>query len=136
MALVYPVLAQIRLTFVVLFATGRARVGSLMAGRVKMDDIAANAGAFPEDVRRFGNNFANQFETPVLFYVLVGIAIFIRATDVVMVVLAWAYVATRVAHAFVHLTSNHVPTRFRIFVAGVLVLLAMWVLIVIRLLTA
>lgn len=136
MALIYPVLVQILLTFVVLVATGRARVRSLMAGRVKMGDVATNSAAFPEDVRRIGNNYANQFETPVLFYVLVGIAIFIRATDIVMVLLAWAFVVTRLAHAYVHLTSNHVPTRFRIFVAGFLVLLAMWILIVIRLLTA
>jgi IMP dehydrogenase/GMP reductase len=136
MALVYPVLAQILLTFIILGAMGRARVRAVTSGRVKMGEIAANGGAFPDDVRRFGNNFSNQFETPVLFYVLVGIAIFIRATDVLMVLLAWAFVATRVAHAYVHLTSNHVPTRFRIFGIGVFVLLATWVLIVIRLLTA
>jgi hypothetical protein len=136
MPLVYPVLAQVLLTLVVILATGRARFGALKAGRTRIADIATNAGGFPDDVRRFGNNLANQFETPVLFYVLVGIAIFIRATDVVMVLLAWAYVATRVAHAFVHLTTNHVPTRFRIFAAGVLVLVAMWVLVVARLLTA
>ena len=136
MLLIYPVLVQILLTFVILVATGRARVRSLMAGRVKMGDVATNSAAFPEDVRRIGNNYANQFETPVLFYVLVGIAIFIRATDIVMVLLAWAFVATRLAHAYVHVTSNHVPTRFRIFVAGFVVLLAMWILIVIRLLTA
>lgn len=136
MALLPPVLAQILLTFLVLFATGRARVACIKAGRARMSDIAANSAAFPEDVRRFGNNFANQFETPVLFYVLVGIAIYIRATDWLMVALAWLYVVTRVAHAYVHLTSNHVLTRFRIFIAGVVALLCMWIALVVRLVTA
>jgi hypothetical protein len=136
MPLLVPVLAQVLLTFVVLLATGRARFGALKAGRTRIADIAVNAGGFPEDVRRFGNNLSNQFETPVLFYVLTGIAIYIRATDVVMVVLAWVFVVTRVAHAYVHLTTNHVPTRFRIFLVGVVTLMAMWLLLVLRLLTA
>ena len=36
------------------------------------------------------------------------------------------FVALRLAHAFVHTTSNYVPTRFNIFAAGFMVLLAMW----------
>jgi hypothetical protein len=134
MALVYPVLAQILLTFVMLFATGGARFKALKSKRVRMSQIAVSSEAWPEDVRKFSNNYANQFETPVLFYALAGVAIFIRATDILMVTLAWLFVATRVLHAVVHTGGNDVPTRFRIFLAGVAVLIIMWTLIVLRLL--
>ncbi|GGH17999.1 hypothetical protein GCM10007036_19880 [Alsobacter metallidurans] len=134
MPLLYPVLAQVLLTFVVLFATGSARFKALRERRVKIGAIAVANEGWPEDVRKFSNNYANQFETPVLFYVLCGIAIFIRATDILMLVLAWLFVVTRVLHAFIHTGSNDVQTRFRVFLAGVAVLIIMWALIVLRLL--
>jgi|SRR6478736_6086293 hypothetical protein len=136
MNLVPPVLAQILLTFVMLLATGRARFAALRDKRVRMTDIAVASDAWPDDVRKFSNNYANQYETPVLFYVLVGIAIYIRANDILMVVLAWSFVATRVVHAFIHTGANDVSNRFRIFLAGATILMVMWVLIVIRLVFA
>ena len=82
------------------------------------------------------NNMHNQFETPILFYVLCGIATYIAATDFVMVVLAWLYVVTRVLHTAVHVTTNRLRQRLAIFAIGVAILFAMWVLVVLRLLAA
>ena len=44
--------------------------------------------------------------------------------------LAWAYVACRVIHAFVHLGSNRIPPRMAIYGASWVVLLAMWMTLV------
>jgi hypothetical protein len=57
--------------------------------------------------------------------VLVFAAILVGATGVVMVMLAWAYVATRVAHLVVHVGANDVRLRFNIFALGTAILLAM-----------
>ena len=65
---------------------------------------------------------------------LCGIAILLGATGYVMTVLAWAYVGTRMAHSYVHVTSNRVGSRFRIFAIGFVVLAAMWIVLVARLL--
>lgn len=134
-ALVWPVLAQVLLTFVILVRLGRARSAAVRARRVKLGDIALSGEGWPDEVRRVSNNFANQFETPVLFYVLVAVAIHVGATGWPMVALAWLYVASRVGHAVVHTTTNHVLTRFRIFLVGLAALLAMWLVIVVRLVT-
>jgi len=136
MSLIYPVLIQILLTFIVLLATGRARIAAIRDKRVRMTDIAVTSDAWPDDVRKFSNNYVNQYETPVLFYVLVGIAIYLRANDTLMVVLAWSFVATRIVHAFIHTGANDVPNRFRVFLAGATILMVMWLLIVIRLVFA
>jgi hypothetical protein len=48
--------------------------------------------------------------------------------------MAWIFVLSRLAHACVHTTSNHVPTRFNIFSLGVIVLLIMWIIFVVRIL--
>jgi len=136
MPLVYPVLAQVFLTFAIGVLLGRVRFASGRRGEFRLADVALASEAFPPQVRKFGNNFSNQFETPVLFYVLSGLAIFVGATSILMQLLAWAYVATRVLHAREHLTRNRVLLRFRFFVAGVLCLIAMWALVLLRALAA
>ena len=42
----------------------------------------------------------------------------------------------RAAHSYVHLTSNNVRTRFRIFLASIGVLAALWVTVLAGLLRA
>jgi hypothetical protein len=136
LSLVYPVLAQVLITFVVMVWTAKHRVGAVRARRVRMADIALSDAAWPEDARKASNNLRNQFETPVLFYVLCGVATFIGATGILMTLLAWAYVATRVVHAFIHLTSNYIPHRFYAFAVGAAILFAMWIVVVVRLLAS
>jgi hypothetical protein len=55
------------------------------------------------------------------------------ASGIGMTLLAWAYVATRLVHSMIHVTTNRVRHRFVIFSVGVAVLIAMWVLVVARL---
>lgn len=134
MALLYPALAQIFWTLIVILLAGRARLAELRAKTVKMGDIALSNEAWPKRARAFGNNMNNQFETPILFYALCGAAIFIGATHWGMVALAWLYVATRVAHTLIHTGSNNVRRRFTVFVLGIAALAAMWIGVVARLL--
>lgn len=125
MSLIYPMLAQIVLTLTVLILTARARVRVLRNREVRVTDIAVRGEAWPEPVRILTNNYANQFETPVLFYVLGLAAMIVGADGPVMVGLAWLFVATRVLHSLIHLNGNNVSRRFQVFVVGVLVLLVM-----------
>ena len=134
MSLLYPVLAQVLLTFVLILWTGRVRVGALRAGRAHFRDTALSSDAWPEDVRKVSNNARNQYETPVLFYVLCGAAIYLGVTGIVMTLLAWAYVATRLVHTAIHTTTNNVRRRFYTFTVGLAVLILMWIVVVVRLL--
>jgi hypothetical protein len=71
-------------------------------------------------------SFANQFEMPVLFFALVPLAILTRAADGLFVALSWVFVVSRIGHAAVHLTSNRQPARGLLWLAGVVVLLVLW----------
>ena len=42
----------------------------------------------------------------------------INAAGTVAVVLAWLFVVSRYAHAYVHVGSNYVPVRMRLFMVG------------------
>lgn len=133
MRLIYPVLAQVFWTFVVIAMAGRSRVAALRARTVTIKQVALGNDAWPERVKAFGNNMSNQFETPILFYVLCGTATYVGATGWGMVALAWGYVATRVVHTFIHIGKNNVLIRFRVFVTGMFLLIAMWAGIVFKL---
>ena len=67
---------------------------------------------------------------------VVVLALFTRTADLIFVVLSWLFVLARIAHAYVHTTSNHVPTRFNVFAVGVFVLLIMWIYFAFKILTA
>ena len=73
------------------------------------------------------DNFKNLFETPVLFYSLVGIAIASNYTPGWLAIGSWTYVALRIAHSFIHCTYNRVMHRFAFFGSGFLLLVVLWV---------
>jgi len=82
------------------------------------------------------DHYRNLFEAPVLFYVLCGFLAVTQLTTVLLLASAWGYVFLRAAHTFVHLTNNKVIRRFQVFFASSIVLFVMWLLFLIRLLTA
>lgn len=132
LSMIWPLLAQVFLTFVVFVFMATRRVAAVNSREVKMRDVALSGDAFPTAARQAGNNFTNQFESPVLFYVLGLLAIHVGAVGYVMVGLAWAYVATRVVHAMIHLGGNDLRPRSMAFFAGMIVLMAMFVGILVQ----
>jgi hypothetical protein len=111
---------------VILLVMGFFRRKALYQREVKIRDIALSGEAWPDRAKQAANNFANQFETPVLFYVLVLMAIHVGATGWLMTALAWAFVATRLVHSLVHITSNDLRFRSGIFFVGCFVIMAMF----------
>lgn len=125
-----PVLAQVLLTLVVLVHLGRARARSMRERRQRMDDVAlATAADWSDEARKAQNNYASQFEMPVMFYAASAFALMTRSVDATMLLLAIAFVATRVVHTYIHTGRNHVMPRFIAFLAGVAALMAMWTLL-------
>jgi hypothetical protein len=131
-----PVYVQVALTIFLLLWMGRSRLSTLRAGEVKVKDIALGERNWPTRILQIQNAYHNQFEIPVLFYVLVVLALFTRKADMLFVVMSWMFVTTRLVHAVIHTTSNKMSLRFQAFVVGVLILAVMWVIFVIRVLAA
>jgi hypothetical protein len=129
-----PVFIQIWLTFALLFAMAASRTRALSSGETKVGDIAPREPNWPAGATKLGNCFADQFELPVLFYVLIAIALPLRRADLFIVLMSWVFVVTRSAHAGVFVTSNDVQPRSLAWLAGALVLAAMWLYFALRLL--
>lgn len=125
--MVYPMLALVLLTFVVALALLVRRVRAMRAGRIHPQAVAAARDmAAKVDDQRASDNFRNLFETPVLFYAAMLATIALHGGSWPLLVLAWVYVALRVAHSLVHCTYNKVMHRFPLFVASMVVLLVIW----------
>ncbi|MCC0806643.1 MAPEG family protein [Methylobacterium sp. W2] len=135
-AILAPVFAQVLLTFVLMFWLGRVRFAEIKAGSVTAGDVSMGERSWPPRAQRSANAFSNQFELPMLFFALVPLALYTKKADLLFVVLAWIFVASRAVHAGVYVTSNHVPSRFRAYALGALVLLAMWIVFAVRIFLA
>jgi hypothetical protein len=135
-AILLPVFVQIALTFALLYRLGPARFAAVKSGNTKVSDIALGQGNWPDEVMQVGNCFNNQFQLPVLFYVLVILALVLRKADLLFVILSWLFVISRFVHAGIHVTSNNVLRRFQAYAIGSLILLAMWVIFAVRILFA
>jgi hypothetical protein len=133
-AVLLPVFVQVALTFVLMFWMGGVRVAAISRGEVKIRDMALGQPAWPERETQIANSYHNQFQLPVLFLVLVAFALITRKADLLFVLLSWLFVLLRLVHAYVHVTSNHVPTRFRWYLIGAVVLLLMWIIFAVRIL--
>ena len=102
------------------------RVTVLKSGEVRGSKITLREPNWPDHATQYSNNYLSQFELPVLFYVLMILLLITRQADFILVTLAWIFVVTRIAHAWVHLTSNNLNLRGPLFSLGVLVLTIMW----------
>jgi len=131
-----PVFVQVALTLGLLLWMAYTRRSSLSRGELKVRDIALGQSAWPPKAMQASNCFDNQFQLPLLFYVLVIFAWITKQADLIFVVMAWIFVLSRLAHAYIHTTSNHVPTRFNLFALGVAVLLIMWIIFAVRILVS
>jgi hypothetical protein len=129
-----PVFVLIGLAFALLLWMAGARRGALVGGQTKIRDIALGQPNWPTRATQIGNCFKNQFELPVLFYILIAIALPLRHADLIIVMLSWVFVITRFVHAGIFVTSNDLNRRSLAWFAGVLVLFAMWLYFALRIL--
>jgi hypothetical protein len=131
-AILMPVFVLVALTFALLILMARSRSAAVRAEEVKVRDVALGQRAWPARVQQITNTFHNQLEIPVLFYVLVALAMFTKQADLLFVVMSWMFVASRLVHAYVYVTSNAIVRRFQAFVVGAVILILMWIIFAVR----
>ena len=122
-----PVLTQIAITIVGFMLLGVRKAKALKEGNVDMTKTALDNDAWPDYVLMVSNNIRNQFQVPVLFYVLCFVFYSINAVTTTVLYLAWAFVISRIIHAYIHMSSNYVPARFRVFTVGFVIMVIMFI---------
>ena len=120
-----PVLALIVWTFAIWCWMYATRISVIRSARLDVARLKrkSDLDALPDEVQQIADNYNHLHEQPTIFYVLALYSHLVGVADGLNVLLAWLYVAMRVAHSIVQCTSNVVIVRFGIFVASTLVLM-------------
>jgi hypothetical protein len=124
-----PVIIQVFLTLFVYLRLLQVKKRASAAGLVDRTRIALRDDAWPDYVVQVNNNIRNQFELPVLFYVLAILLWVLDSAHGVAVAAATVFVVSRIVHAGIHLSINPVPPRRHTFTVGWLAVLAMALLV-------
>lgn len=129
-----PGVAMVALTFVVLMTMFRRRVAEMKRERIHPQAVATSA----QSAARLtdcgpADNFRNLFELPVLFYFALLVCAITGLHDIATLALAWAFVSARALHSAIQCSYNKVMHRFRAYVLGAAILLALWVRLAIHL---
>ena len=121
-----PLVVQAGLMVLLTFWLGWTRASSIKKSSMK--EIAQKG--WPKLAQNASDNYTNQYEMPVLFFV-VGILLYLTNSVTPLAIgLAWFYVATRIIHALIHVSVNIIPYRFLAFVIGGLALTGLYILLV------
>ena len=129
-----PLFVEVILTFALLFWLGPLRARDFRSG-LREEDIALRQPNWSKPALQVQYSFSNQFELPVLFYVLTILAYVTHHAGTLFVVLAWVFVIFRLLQAYVHVTNNKVMLRGIFFGISALALAIMWIVFIIQILT-
>lgn len=128
MDILQPVVALMAWTMVMWLWMYATRLPAMTKAGIKPDDAqntGALAGMLPQEVQWKANNFNHLHESPTLFYAVAIMLALIGQGDGVNALIAWAYVALRVAHSIVQATINKVALRFALYALSSIALMAL-----------
>lgn len=133
-AILYPAFVMALLTFVVAVWLLHCRIKAVKAGLTPLYFKLNHGAKLPDYLVQATQHYDNQFEMPVLFYVVLLLAYVTQGVDLPMIGLAWAFVVTRVVHTVIHLSSNRLRWRRDVFLVGFAILVTLWGLLLAHLL--
>ena len=135
--ILFPCVAMVTLTAVVWVRLYVERIGEMRERRISAQSLSTSAAARDKLQRtQAADNFRNLFEMPVLFYVLCICLAMTGMAGPVFLAGAWAYVALRVMHSFIHTGYNRVMHRFAVYAISSVLLFLLWGGFALRLLKA
>ena len=119
---------MVLLTFIVGIITVTVRIKNVKKGKMSRKYFRLMQGDdLPDLVTKTTRNFNNQFELPVLFYVVCTLFISLNIQSEFALYTAIVFVISRYFHAFIHISYNNVMHRMISFFIGFICILAMWV---------
>ena len=135
-ALLTPVFVYVAFCFVIVGMMGAMRFKAMASGEVRGRQLKLGERNWPEKIQRVSNVAQNQWETPILFWGAIATTLTLQLDATILVVLAWVFVATRLVHAIIYISINHILSRFLSFAFGLIAMLAMWIVIALEVFSA
>lgn len=122
-----PLFIMIALTFFTGFRMLKLRFYAVKNGDLSPQYFLLYRGAkVPDYLAKVEQHYLNLFEMPIAFYFLVVLLYITQQVSVIQLVLAWAFVVSRLIHSYIHTTHNQLLWRMRTFLFGIVVLMLAW----------
>jgi len=124
-----PVLALIIWTLLIWVLMYMRRIPAMQAAKIDPDTAKSPDGKWkqelPLSVQASAHNYNHLLEQPTIFYALMFYITLSAQMSVPIFFAAWAYVAFRVVHSFVQVSTGKVIFRFTLFTLSTLTLFVM-----------
>ena len=135
--ILFPCIAMVALTAVIWVRLYVERIGEMQQRRISAQSLSDSTKA-RERLQSItaADNFRNLFEMPVLFYALCICLAMTGLAGPWFIAGAWAFVALRALHSFIHTTYNRVMHRFTVYALSSVLLFCLWGAFAYSLLTA
>ena len=127
--LIWPLFAMALLSSLVWLRLFQTRIGEMKRRQIHPQQVATSVQTSLLEDTRAADNFRNLFELPVLFYLAILLAIHLNFENIILLLLAWAFVALRFLHSYIHCTYNRVMDRFRVYLISGIMLWSFWVVL-------
>jgi len=132
--ILYPLFVMVLLSIVVGMRLLQLRYRAVLQDNLTPAYFALNRGGKPPAyMMQAEQHYANLYETPVLFYAVVILIYVLNMTNLISLCLTWAYTASRLMHAYIHMGHNRLATRRYVFLSSVMILSALWVYVLVNL---
>jgi|MEHZ01.3.fsa_nt_MEHZ010847633.1_3 hypothetical protein len=126
--ILYPIFPMLALTVYVLFRTFLMRVAAVKSGEVSHKYYRLySMGDEPEACRANSRHLTNLLEIPPLFYISCILIYVTDTNSLVLMICAWLFALSRFIHSYVHLGTNRLRNRYRIYFVSICLLIAIWV---------
>ena len=127
-------IAMVLLTFCVMAVFFKQRAAEISSRKIRLQAIDTPKRLYETlENTKAADNFNNLFQMPMLFYVLCLMVLVTKVESGIIAVGVWMFVACRALHSFIQCSSNRVRHRFYAYLAGVVVLLCLWIVFAIEL---
>ena len=129
-----PVLALIIWTLLIWVLMYARRIPAMQRAKIDPETAKSPDGKWKEElplsVQASAHNYNHLLEQPTIFYALMFYLTLTAQMSAPLFYAAWAYVALRVLHSFIQVSSGKVIFRFATFSLSTVVLITMVVITV------
>jgi len=129
-----PVLGLIIWTLLIWVLMYARRIPAMQAMKMNPEKAKSPDGKWKEElplsVQASAHNYNHLLEQPTIFYALMFYITLTSQMSSSLFYAAWIYVALRVLHSFVQVSSGKVIVRFSLFTLSTLTLIGMVVMVV------
>ena len=126
--ILYPAIGMMILTLFVYVKNYFNFVKAEKSNAIKFSYFKTYQGEVPDYMDVSRQTLKNQFELPIFFYFLISIILVFDKVSQLDLILAWIFVVSRYLHCYIRLSSNYVLNRAKVFLLGMLVLIAWWII--------